>query len=192
MTAEACRAVFEAAEVQKRAERLDEAFPSCYCEPWSLTETGGPGIDDGGLIARILTSPDAYSETTATILTERLTHLYSMGMSVVRAGASDQEIADTVNNLLTNAAEQKRLVGAVVLPASAFRTYANDDDASRWFAVYATDDRGKLHHGDVFGTRCSKKQQSRRRHKLAEDMLPHLVAAADVGDLIQKLRQLGM
>ncbi len=192
MSAEACRATFEGAETLKRAESLDAAFPQCTCEPWSLTSSGGPGLQDDELVARILTSPDAYEEDTSTILTSKLTQIYAMGMSVVRQGASDAEIASTVQDLLSNASEVRKLIGAVVIGVSALRAYANDDDAARWFGVYATDDRGKTHHVDVLGTKVGKGAQSRRRNRLAADMTPLLVRADNVIDLIANLRASGI
>lgn len=192
MSGEACRVALEAAPINQRAEHLDKAFPQCACEPWSLTEVGGDGIASDELIARVLTSPDAYDETTSTLLTSKLTQLYAMGMSTIRQGCSDAEIKHTVTTLVDGAAEPRKLIGAIVLPAQKFRDYANDDDAARWFGVYATDDSGKLHHADVFGTKASKGQQQKRRYRLAEEVQPFLVKAADPDELLTKLREAGI
>jgi hypothetical protein len=150
MNAEACRATFEAEPDSERAPRLDAIFPQCICEQWSLTAAGGDAVDDAEMVARILTSPNAYNLDAACIITERLTVLYSAGLSVLRQGASDEEIIGTIETLLAGGAEPKTLVGAVVMRAGKFRSYASNDN--RWFGVYATDDEGKLHHVDVLGT----------------------------------------
>lgn len=192
MSSGACRAAFEEAEVFKRAETLDNAFPECACEIWSLTQGNGPGVQSEEVVARILTSPDSYDENTSTIITQKLTQIYSLGMSIIRQGASDQEIIDTVTDLLGNAQEARKLVGAVVIGVEKLRSYANDDDNRRWFGVYATDDRGKSHHGDVLGLTVKKKEQQRRRYKLAEDMAPLIIEAIDQLDLIAKLRAAGI
>jgi hypothetical protein len=191
MTGDACRAAFNAAPVISRAAAMDVAFPQCACEPWSLRSEEGAGVQGSERVARVLTSPDDYDENAATIVTSRLTQIYAMGMSVIRQGASDAEIAVTVSDLLSGGAETRKLFGAVVITADQFRSYVSDD-AARWFGVYATDDRGKNHHGDVFGTTANKKQQSRRRGRLAEDMVPLIVKANNTTDLITELRNLGI
>jgi hypothetical protein len=191
MTAEACRAAFNAAPIIERGPVLDATFPQCACEPWSLREVGGDGIPNTELVARILTSPDDYDETTSTIITGRLTQLYSMGMSVIRQGAPDAEIIRTVNDLLNGGAEVRKLFGAVVITAEQLRSYVSDD-ALRWFGLYSTDDRDKTHHADVFGTTVNKKQQSRRRGHLADEMVPLIVTASDTGELIARLRNAGI
>lgn len=192
MSADQCKAALNAAPDLKRAEHLDAAFPKCACEPWALTAAHGPGIPNEELVARVLTSPDAYEEATSTILSSKLTHIYSLGMSVIRQGASDDEIKHTVHDLLSGGSEPRHLIGAVVANGTMIRAYGNEDDAAQWFGLYATDDRGKLRHGDVFGTTVSKGQQQKRRHRLAADMQPLVVPAADVVDLISKLRAAGM
>ena len=192
MTAEKCAAVFLTADATKKAETLDAAFPNCVCEPWALTSEGGEGIDNGEVLARLLTTPDAYDEDAEALLTSKLTQIYAMGMSVVRQGASSEEINATIAELLTGGAEQRRLFGAIVMRAAHLRAYADEDELGRWFGVYATEDRGKRHHGDILGTKVSKGKQQRRRHRLAADMLPLVVRAEDPDDLITSLRAAGI
>lgn len=191
MSAEACKAVFNSAPVNERSPVLDAAFPRFGCEPWSLRAVGGVGIPNSELVARVLTSPDDYDESTSTIISGRLTQIYAMGMSVIRQGASDAEISTTVSELLNGGAESRKLFGAVVITAEQLRSYASDDTL-RWFGVYATDDRNKVHHADVFGTTVNKKQQSRRRGRLAEVMAPLIIPASDTSELIARLREAGI
>ena len=192
MSAHECRATLEEAPLYERALRLDEAFPNCACETWALTAVDTPHMADIERFARVLTAPDAYEEATSTILTGKLTQIYSMGMSIIRQGASDSEIIDTINSLLTGGNEPRHLVGAIVASVTFIRSFANDETASRWFGIYATDDRGKRHHGDVLGTTVSKSQQQKRRHKLASDMRAFIVEAVDTTELILRLRNAGI
>lgn len=192
MLSHQCRAVLEGAPVVKRASTLDEAFPNCSCEPWSLTETNGQGIPNHEIVARVLTSPDDYNESTATIITSRLTQIYAMGMSLIRQGATDQEIRDTVVELLNGGAEERRLVGAIVTDAKLYRSFTNNDDQARWFGVYATDSMGKQRHGDVLGLTVSKTAQSKRRHKLAAELKPFIVPATEIEELLPLLREAGI
>lgn len=195
MTAAGCRAALESCEVNHRATVLDQAYPQCACEEWSLCEGGGLPVGDEEKIARILTSPDGYDENAFTIATQKLTALYSMGLSVVRQGASDEEILSTIDDLLSGGEEERKLVGAIVVEASELRSYA---DPSRWLGVYATDDRGKAHHVDVFGTipaggsSARDRVKKQRRYKLAEDLVPKIVFANDNADLIARLRAEGI
>lgn len=196
MTAAGCRAAIETVAVHQRAVSIDTQFPRCSCEPWSLTEAGGDGVAGHELIARVMTSPDGYNESEETIIAGKLTQLYAGGLSTVRQGASDDEILATITELMTGGEEQRSLVGAVVMTAEKLRLYANDDD--RWFGVYATDDRGKHHHIDVFGTvpaggtSARERAKRQRRYKLAEDMLPLLVYADEPADLLARLRAAGI
>ncbi|WP_158014124.1 hypothetical protein [Sphingomonas sanxanigenens] len=147
-------------------------------------------------MARILTSPDSYNEETSTILAGKLTHIYSMGLSMIRQGASDAEILQTIDDLTSTEVETRVLVGAIVVSVETLRAYIEDDQ--KWFGVYATDDRGKLHHIDMLGTipagtrSAIKKAQSKRRNKLAEDMIPLVVFSEDPNELLSKLRDAGI
>lgn len=191
MSATQCAAAFNAAPVSERAAKLDEAFPNCACESWALTEAGGSGIGDHELIARVLTAPNDVDEETETIVTAKLTQMYAMGMSVIRQGASSDEIANTAQFLIDNNAGPVSLYGAAVISASQLRSYVTEEDMGRWFGVYATDDRGKTHHGDIFGTKASKGQQQKRRHRLASDMALLIVRADTPEKLVTALRQRG-
>lgn len=196
MTAAGCRAAIETVPVAQRATSIDALYPKCFCEPWSLTAVGGQGVADEEIVARVVTSPDGYDETEETILTARLTTLYAGGFSIIRQGASDAEVLSTIDELLKGGEDERSLVGAVVMTAGRLRVYANDDD--RWFGVYATDDRGKHHHVDVFGTipagtkSASDRAQKKRRYALAEDMLPLLLYAREPAALLARLRVAGI
>lgn len=197
MTAGGCREALVSASTIDRARSLDEAYPACACEQWSLAEEHPDPVADGEIIARVLTSPDGYDEDQQTILTAKLTDIYSVGLSVIRQSASDCEIRDTVNTLLSGGHEQRRLVGAVVVPAITFREF-RESEGERWFGVYATDAEQNTHHGDVLGTfpDASKSQvkkiTSSRRYRLAENLSDKIVFADDPEDLLLKLREAGI
>jgi len=194
MSAGGCRQAWNNAQPHQRAPAIDAAFPDCKCEAHSLCAVGGDGVGDNELLARILTSPTDYDETTSTILTQRLMHLYSLGMSVIRQGANDDEIIGTIDEL-TNADEPRKLVGAVIIPTSMIRAFA---DPKRWFAAYATDDREKIHHVDLCGTTPDgsnsqvKKISSARRYALRDAMSAHVILAGDAPALLACLRAAGI
>jgi hypothetical protein len=193
MSADACRAAFNAAPILERASKLDKAFPKCACEPWALTKSGGDGIPNAEKLARILTTPDDYDESASTIITSRLTAIYAMGMSVIRQGATDNEIEKTVNELLSGGTMPRKLFGAAVIAAHQIRAFCNDDDThTRWFGAYATDDKDKTHHGDIFGVMANKNQQSKRRGKLAIGMSSLIINEDTISGLIVKLRNAGI
>jgi hypothetical protein len=195
MSAAACRAAMDAAPTPYlRASALDAAFPVCECEQWSLSETHANPIADDELIARILTSPDGYNETEHTIVTSKLSDIYSLGMSVIRQGASDAEILATIGELTSSAHDERNLVGAVLLETKEVRAYLDDE---RWFGVYATDDRGKSHHGDILGTfpdvsnNQKQKITGRRRYRLRDDIIGKIIFSEDPAELIEELRARG-
>lgn len=195
MSAAACRATLdEAPSPYLRADALDTAFPVCACEKWSLADAHPLPVADDELIARILTSPEGYDETENTIVTKKLSDIYSIGMSVIRQGASDDEILGTISDLTEKAADESSLIGAVLLEAKELRAYLDEE---RWFGVYATDDRKKLHHGDVFGTfpQGSKSQRlkitGRRRYRLRDDLVGKIIFDSEPASLLAQMRQRG-
>lgn len=194
MSAEGCRATWAASPILKRAETIDAAFPGCACEPFSLQASGGDGVSNDELLARVLTSPDAYDEKTSSILTQKLMAVYSLGLSVIRQGAADAEILGTIDQLLQGQAEPRKLVGAILFSTRIIRSY---DAASRWFGVYATDDDHKQHHVDIIGTTPagstsqSKKLKNERRYRLADDLRQYVIFADQRDALLAELRDAG-
>ncbi len=195
MTAQACREVLENAAHRERAPALDAAHPHCVCEAWSLSLANDNRFEGGELVARILTAPGDYDEESQTVLTARLCDLYSCGLSVIRAGASDEEILDTINQLTIEANGDRTLLGAVVVSVEEIRQF---DAADRWFGVYATDDRGKSYHGDVMGVSpvgsksAIGRAKSRRRHLLAASWNDKVLFSDIPLDLLAQLRTAGI
>lgn len=179
----------------KRAVELDGEFPECQCEPFSLRAEGGDPVANDELLARIITSPEDYDLNEGQILTQKLTVLYSRGLSVIRSGASDEEIEETIEELMGRQGEPQTLVGAVVLKSSDIREMK---DESRWFGIYATDAGKKQHHADLLGTFPTlgsnnqiRKTRDKRRYKLVDAMVGKLIRADSPPDLIASLRAVG-
>jgi hypothetical protein len=127
---------------------------------------------------------------------ERLMHLYLSGMSVIRQGANDDEIFSTIDELMSGGAEQRKLIGAVVMPTSFVRQF---QDPQRWFAAYATDVPGKSHHADLCGTKPTavsksqaEKQQRHRRYEFERELRQRIVFADQPALLVEQLRHAGI
>jgi len=196
MTRESCRCVWTAPPDNSRAERLDVAHPHCACECHSLCEDGHGPVADEDVLARILTSPDGYDIDAREIVTGKLTQVYSCGLSVVRRGASDNEILETIHRLVNGQHEPQELFGAAIFAADQIRGMG---DGTRWFGVYATDDEAKKHHGDIAGTtpkaaskKAVKNEKTRRRYQLRDRITPQLITAANDQDLLRQLRESGI
>lgn len=196
MLEQSCRDTWKSAPGNKKAEALDSAHPHCQCEEHSLRESGGDAVASTDLLARILTSPDGYDLDARTITTNKLTSVYGCGLSHIRAGASDQEILDTIDALVGGQEEEHSLVGAIVFKAELLRSMEGDE---RWFGVYATDDGDKTHHSDVVGTTPSgpsksavQRSKNDRRYNLRDRLLPRVLLEPDRLQLLSKLRQEGL
>jgi len=171
---------------------LDMHHPNCGCERHSLRGLFRKPVSDNELIVRIVTAPDGYDERTNEILTARLTALFSSGVSVIRENASEAEIRSTILELTNEAAEARRLVGAVILKASNVRFL---DQATRAYCVYDTRERNKAHHADIVCTRADgpsnsarKKIDERRRYALRGLMATHLHLASTADEVINLIR----
>ncbi len=189
-----CRNAWLEAGDHEKAAKLDQAFPDCVCEIHSLQAIGGDGIKSDELVARVFTDPASYIRSTEMIVGGSVTSVYSGGLSIIRQGASDEEILATINVLLAQH-EAQNLVGAAVTVADNFRVLGSPD---KWFGVYATDDDNKQHHADLLGTIPSgttngiNKLKSHRRAELRKVLTQHLVFESDPVILLQRLREIGI
>jgi hypothetical protein len=190
-----CHQAWAASGEFDKACGLDLAHPNCICEVHSLRSQGGDGVANAEILARVFTDPASYNQSTSTIVSAKITSVYGAGLSTIRQGASDQEITDTINALLSGGVEAQSLVGAAVFETSTIRAFSNPD---RWFGVYATDDGDKEHHVDVLGIcpAVSKNQfknlQSARRNELRKMLENSLIRASDPTELIAELRTRGI
>jgi hypothetical protein len=193
MQVECHQAWAESGEFDK-ACGLDRAHPHCMCESHSLRLQGGDGVANTEILARVFTDPASYNQSTSTIVSAKITSVHGAGLSTIRQGASDQEINDTINTLLSSS-EIQSLVGAAVFEASAIRDFGDPD---QWFGVYATDDDSKEHHVDVLGT-CPtgsnkeiKNLKSARRSELRKMLEESLIRESDPTKLLAELRARGI
>jgi len=193
MSGELCRATWAAAGVHQRARTLDEAFPECFCESWSLVAEAESPVGGDERLARILTTPGSYDA--GELLTQKLTAAWAGGVSVIRSGASDAEIRGTVEQLLNNIQDPQSLLGAVVFTGSEVSTLGAPE---RHFGAYHTPAPNKTHHADILATvpAGSKSQQKRsetlRRRDLRDLLQPKIIFEPDVDGLIEKLRLEGL
>ncbi|OUC15763.1 MAG: hypothetical protein B0A82_05150 [Alkalinema sp. CACIAM 70d] len=131
-------------------------------------------------------------------MTAKLTSAFAVGLSVIRSGASDEEIITTIDSMLARQADGQSLIGAVVMDAKSIRELGSSD-GDRWFGVYATDAGKKTHHADITGTfpQLASKSKSRaaqdsRRYRLRDLMASSLVRAETPDDLLAALRAAGI
>lgn len=195
MSAQACRAAWLTNAERPSANDLDAAFPNGACELFSLSEPERSCIAPRELVARVLTSPRDYDATIGEILTAKLTDCYRSGLSVIRQGASDDDILGTIGALLA-AEGNDGLVGAVVLPAERIREIGEE---AKHFCLYDTDSPVNTNHGDVVGTfsrdlsrSAWDKEMSRRRRALRDVLAENIVHAVQPPDLLAALRQSGI
>jgi hypothetical protein len=190
-----CHRAWADAQEYDKACGLDGAHPNCVCEIHSLRAQGGDGVSNSEILARVFTSPGSYDDSTSTIISGKITNVYGPGLSTIRQGASDLEISDTINTLLSGGQEAQSLVGASVFEASVIREFSDPD---RCFGVYATDDGNKEHHVDILGT-CPvvsasqfKKLKSIRRNELRKMLEQSLIRESDPTKLLAELRIRGI
>lgn len=192
-----CFAAFDLEPHNKRAERLDSgSLKDCACEVFALTAAGGDGLSNETVLARVLTYPRGVDATTGELVAKRLLGIHMSGLSVVRTGASDAEIIETVRTLVGDQAETQTLVGAAIFTAGEIRKF---DENGRWFGVYATDVPNNLHHADILGTMPAGQSKTKtrdemkvRQRALSQLLKGNLVKSDDETDLIKKLRELGV
>ena len=192
-----CIAAFNLKPFNERAERLDSGnLKGCACEVFALTAAGGDGLTDETVLARVLTDPKGIDKATGELVADRLLGIHQSGFSVIRTGASDAEIIETVRILVDQTAEPQTLVGAATVTAGEIRQF---DQNSRWFGVYATDVANNLHHADILGTmpdgesKSKRKEAKKVRQRALNRLLKSNVIKSDNEmDLIIKLRALGI
>jgi len=135
---EDCRQFFAAPENDKKfADLLEEDFPGCQCECYSVGE-GSPGpIADVEVLHRIIISPRDYDPDSETILGAPFEKVFTNGLSVCRGIASDADVTALVEEgLVHTASESPRQVWAIceVVTSDIREMRSNDDE--RLFCIY--------------------------------------------------------
>lgn len=146
----------------------------------------------------MLLYPNHYDLDADQILTQKLTNAWARGVSLIRQGASDEEILSTIDTLLA-APEATDVAGAVVMRADAIRACLSPNAADApHFCVYDTDAPGAESHADIVGTFAAltpsawRKEQALRRYALRDRMMNHVIRADSPEDLLRKLRGAGI
>jgi hypothetical protein len=195
-TAAECYGAFHNGPEQKRASRLDDGeFKNCACEVHSFTEGGGSGVAVDAVLVRVLTDPKQYSLTDGELLDAPMQGIHGRGFSMIRSGATDEEIRSTIRLLVEQSSEPQTLAGAATISVETVRAMEAD---TRWFGVYATDAEGNDHHADILGTapQGTKKEVNDlrilRRRKLKQVLEGSIIIATNEDDLILKLREIGV
>ena len=174
-----------------RAEAFDALFPACACEAHSFAGKASPLLGDDQL-ARIMTTPGTFNETTKEIIWPKLVRVYTDGISCFRPGCTEGQLLAAIKQLMEGGAEPQVLYGAAVLTVGDVRG-AGDPD--RWFCVHDTEADEFSEHADIIGTRPDapsktklKEIQSSRIRNLRDRMGTKIVQATDPMDLIVQLR----
>jgi hypothetical protein len=135
---EDCRQLFAASEDDKKfADILEERFPECQCECYSVGE-GSPGpIAGEEVLHRIIVSPRDYDPDSDTIRGAPFEKVFANGLSVCRGIATDAEVTALVEEgLVHTASEPSKQVWAIceVVTSDIRAMRSNDND--RLFCVY--------------------------------------------------------
>lgn len=193
MSAAGCRQVWSNASHNQKSEALDAAYPNCFCEEWSLVSDAHSPIEPAAKLARILTTPGMYDA--GDLVSQKLTSANAGGLSLIRSGASDDEILGTITILVHEAAEPQSLLGAAVFDADLVRAIGRPD---RHFGIYHTPDHDKQHHADLLavpptGTNSAiRKAKSDRRSDLKAALMPTIIFESDAAALLNELRSQGI
>lgn len=150
---------------------------------------------DEDKVARIITEPRDYDIDLRLLLTARLTSVYFNGLSIIRQGASDEDIIRVISRQLSGEGVVG-LFGAAILNA---RDIRNCGQPAKHFCIYDTDAPGLESHADVTGTfdatlsrSAWKKAESTRRAALRDILGEHLVRATTPEALLSALRNAGI
>lgn len=135
---EDCRQFFAAPEDDKKfADLLEEHFPGCQCERYSVGE-GSPGpIADVEVLHRIIVSPRDYDPDSHTILRAPFEKVFANGLSVCRGFASDADVTALVEEgLVHTASEPPKQVWAICEVVTSDIREMRGNDNERLFCVY--------------------------------------------------------
>ena len=135
---EDCRQVFSAGENDRKlADSLEEHFPGCQCERYSVGD-GSPGpVADDEVLHRIIVSPRDYDPDSNTIRSPLFEKVFANGLSVCRSIATDAELAALVEEGLVHTASEtpKQVWGICEAVTSDIREMRGNDN-ERLFCVY--------------------------------------------------------
>ncbi|MBY5358634.1 hypothetical protein HFO97_01205 [Rhizobium leguminosarum] len=133
----ACKAALSGlASDKKQAERVEQLFPGCACEKYSVG-AGSPGpVVDEEIIYRMVISPGDIDDE-GNLLMEALKDVKLDGLSVFRESATDEDIVALVTDRLTRrASHEPRVVQALIMVKTGSVRELSKQDHGRLFCVY--------------------------------------------------------
>jgi len=138
VTCAGCRALISGNDNDKNlAWKIEEAFPNCACQAYSVGE-GSPGlVEDTEILYRLVVSPVDLDLRTGTILSTVFEKAYQNGLSVFRECATDEHIEALVTDLLTvkQGAQPRTVLALFRIECAAIRTLS-EQPTGRLFCVY--------------------------------------------------------
>jgi hypothetical protein len=152
-----CRRAEKTATGDDRCVTINKHCENQTCEKISLGRHGSPGpVDDNEKLYRVLIAPVDTGMTAEQIVLTAITHSQTIGMSVLRDRASDDEFRRIVDARASQAG--RTFVAVSELDCGTIRSFkSTKDELGRWtgdrhFIVLDTDMNKLPHHADVFNT----------------------------------------
>lgn len=132
-----CRALLNGLSADGlQACRVDQAFPGCACEQFSVGETSPGRIDDSEYVYRMVISPGDIDDD-GRLLLIALRDVKSDGLSVFRDHATDDDIIALVSDRLSRPADKPQKVVQALLRAQVSQIRAlQNAQLGRLFCVY--------------------------------------------------------
>ncbi|RWP80456.1 hypothetical protein [Mesorhizobium sp.] len=122
----------------KQAVRVDEAFPHCECEKYSVGLRSPGRVESDEFIYRMVVSPASVDWNAKKLIEDSFRDTTTNGFSVFRESASNDDInAIAIDRLSRKATAKPKTVQALVrLKVEKVRGLASEDVGGRLFCVY--------------------------------------------------------
>jgi hypothetical protein len=122
-----------------KAKQIEDQFPDCCCEQFSVG-VGSPGrIEDHEVLYRMFTDPvdvDQYGR----LAREAFSSVYKNGLSIIRAGASDNDVRTIVSDILSvkQGRPFKKILAVFRIACTSFRHFRmmHQGNLVKGFCVY--------------------------------------------------------
>jgi hypothetical protein len=152
-----CRRAEKRSQGDNRCAVLNAHCENLSCEKLTLGRFGSPGpVKDSEKLYRILIAPTDVGMSAEQIVMTAITHSETIGMSVLRGDADDQEFRKIVEQRVSKPG--RTFVAVTELDCGILRSFRSAKDESgrnagdRHLIVVDTDMAGLPHHADVFNT----------------------------------------
>jgi len=162
VTCARCRATFAALGSEstiQHALRLDEQEPLCRCQGVSVSEHSPGRVEDAETLIRILVAPQHIDRKTGLPRAAALTHAETIGLSVLRDRATNNEILSLATRLVQNArsnqanpdkAKKVGVFGVLRMACNAVRAFRWEMEVKPSYCVYDTALEQWRSHADAF------------------------------------------